>query len=73
MDDTDRYRDVVRSTAESLGLLDAAGRLVPLDSLMIVDYVMALEEAASVQVPVALVRNAHFESLESVAKMLAQV
>lgn len=65
------HREVVRGVAESLGLLDANGALIKLDSLMIVDLVVALEEAAAVQIPAGELRPQSFESLDSVAALMA--
>jgi acyl carrier protein len=67
------YRNLVETTAQSLGLLDADGNLVPLDSLMVVDLVVALEEAAQTRIPVNRIRSEAFESLDSVARLIADL
>jgi acyl carrier protein len=67
------YHDTVITTAKSLGMLDSDGQLVRLDSLMIIDLVLALEDAAGVQIPVASLREDVFGSVDSVAQMLSDL
>jgi hypothetical protein len=65
-------RDNVRRVAASLGLLDPQGRLVPLDSLMVIDFVIALQEEFHVRVPATQLQSGEtFASIDSVATMLA--
>ncbi len=70
---TDDYEAVLRA-AKDLGLIDSAGNLMKLDSIMIVDFVIALEQSAGgIEIPLASVRPDVFRSIESVAQMLAGV
>jgi acyl carrier protein len=62
--------ELVRAAAQRLNLLDERGRLMPLDSLGIIDMVLALESSTKVQIPTAALRQESFESLEAIAEML---
>jgi acyl carrier protein len=62
--------EVVRAAAKKANLLDGEGRLVPMDSLAIIDLVVALEAALRIQIPTANLRQEVFESLETVAQMI---
>ena len=53
--------------------IDASGQLVRLDSLMIVDLVIALEEAAGMQIPATALSEAAFRSVDTVARLLADL
>lgn len=65
------YRDTAIQAAKSLALLDGTGALIRLDSLMMVDFVIALEDAAGIQIPIASLNEDVFGSIDSVAKMLS--
>jgi hypothetical protein len=65
------YRELVEDTVRSLGLLDARGALVRLDSLMILDLVIALEDPLGVTIPMGELPDGTFDSIDSVANMLA--
>lgn len=64
--------EAVRSVAQSLGLLRADGGLQRLDSLGMIDLIVALEEATGVSVPAASLREESFESIESLAELLEE-
>lgn len=66
----DSSHDLVRRAAESLGLLESDGKLMPMDSLMVIDLVVALEEMVGARIPVTELEPEVFESLDSVARML---
>lgn len=68
-----KYQEIVRKTAMTMNLLDGRGKLLPLDSLSIIDFVLALETASQVQIPTASIREETFESVETIAEMLAEL
>jgi acyl carrier protein len=63
----------VASVAAMLGLLDANGDLLALDSLMVLDFAIALEEQIGVQVPATSLTPEVFTSVDSVARMLVEL
>ncbi|HEY4055132.1 MAG TPA: phosphopantetheine-binding protein [Kofleriaceae bacterium] len=69
----DRWIKIATDAAASLGLLDASGRLVRLDSIGVVDYAVALEEAVGTEIPPDALDRESFTSLEAVAALLARV
>ena len=64
------YRESVVAAARELGFIDPAGKLVPLDSLMIVDLIIALEDKTGVEVPADAVSEQTFASIETITAML---
>ena len=60
----------VTEAARSLGLLDADGKLVRLDSLMMVDLVIAIEDFTGLAIPADVLREETFQSIESVTAMV---
>jgi hypothetical protein len=64
------HLEVVRDTAQSLGLLDESGRLMRLDSLSIMDLLNELERATKVMIPTGSLRQESFSSLETIAQLL---
>lgn len=67
------YRQTVIDAADSLGLLDGDRQLIRLDSLMVVDLVVTLQDAVGVTIPVAVLAEETFRSIDTVAEMLQQV
>jgi acyl carrier protein len=67
------HRETVASVAQALGLLDASGNLLALDSLMIVDFTIALEEKIGVEITPLSLRPEVFMSIDSVAQMLTEL
>ena len=67
------HQQQVMEAAQTLGLLDADRRLVRLDSLMVIDLVIALEDITGLAIPPDALREETFESLESVTKMIVAV
>lgn len=65
------YVQIVHEVAVSLGLLDAEGRLVKLDSFALLDFVVAIERAAKVEIPTSALRPEAFASVETVAALIA--
>ena len=65
--------ELVREAASSLGLLDAEGRLVDLDSLTILDLVEKLETKGGITIPTASLRQEAFTSIESIANLLTEL
>jgi acyl carrier protein len=63
----------LREIITRLGLVDARGRLIPLDSLGIVDLVVELEALFKVRVPPAYMSVARFRDIETVAKMVDEI
>ncbi len=67
------YQQAVTDTAKHIGLLDAKGGLVELDSLMIADFATALEDKLDVKIPMAALTVETFSSVASVARMLSEL
>jgi acyl carrier protein len=65
------YPNVVREAAGSLDFLDPTGELVPFDSLMVLDLVVALEARIDVMIPLGSMRPEAFVSIDEVARLLA--
>jgi acyl carrier protein len=63
-------RDIVVTVARSLGLLDASGNLLPLDSLMVVDLAVALEAEIGVEIPAMSLTPEAFESLDAIGDLV---
>jgi acyl carrier protein len=66
-------RDQISRVAESLGLLDERGDLLTLDSLMVMDFLVAIENALGVQIPVADLQEEAFRSLDSVTVLIEKL
>jgi acyl carrier protein len=68
------YLETVRKAAGTLNLLDpATGKLVPMDSLSVLDLVNELETATQVSIPTNELRAEAFASLETVAELLQKL
>jgi acyl carrier protein len=65
------YRAAVQKTVRELGFEANDGTLVSLDSLMIVELVMALERETGLEIPIE--DDETFVSIDSVATMLSQL
>ncbi len=63
---------LVTNIAKKLKFLDGDGRLKRLDSMSILDFVVELETALSLEIPTAILRQEVFDSLETVAAMLTE-
>ena len=61
--------EMVRSIASDLRVLDDDGGLRPLDSLTLVEFVNALEDASGVDLRGIRITIEHFRSVESVVKL----
>jgi acyl carrier protein len=66
-------REIVINAAKSLGLLDNSGELVKLDSLMIVDFLIAIEDVVHVQIPLTNLTEETFRTVDSVTQMVSEV
>lgn len=69
--DSKDYAKSVREIAQAQGLLRAGDQLAELDSLGMLDFVIALEKALGVRVPNRVLRPETFGSIETVVAMLA--
>lgn len=67
------YLQSVKDAAKSLNLLDGSGKLVPLDSLTVLDLVNEIERVTNVSVPTTELRPEAFGSVETVAELLEKV
>jgi len=67
------YHAQVTAAAQSLGLLNAAGELIALDSLAVADFVVALEDSVGTRIPMLALTEQAFSSIDSVARMLEDV
>ena len=63
----------VTEAAKTLNLLDHTGKLIPLDSLTVLDLVNELERVAQVSIPTSELRPEAFVSVETVAELLGKV
>ena len=66
-------RDVVVTVARSLGLVDASGNLLPLDSLMVVDLAVALEAEIGIEIPAMSLTPEAFKSLDTIADLVTEL
>lgn len=64
--------EVVREVADSFNLVGGDGQLLPLDSLTLVDVLVALEQRLSVQIPPEIISIESFASIESIVAMVEQ-
>jgi acyl carrier protein len=64
---------VVKDCAAKLKLLNANGQLRRIDSMALIDLVIELEYVAKVVIPPTSIGIEHFESLESIVKLLEQL
>jgi acyl carrier protein len=64
------HLETVVKAASAVKLLDAAGKLVPLDSLSVLDLITEIETISSITIPTAEIRAESFESIETVAALL---
>lgn len=67
------WTEIVRTAAGGLGLLDENGALVSMDSLVLIDFVVELERLAEMDIPGDALRADMFESVDTVAAMLASL
>ena len=67
----EQVRPLIAGAAESLNLLDSSGDLQPLDSLAAVTLLMEIEKRTGLRVAPSELRIELFESLDSVARLVA--
>jgi acyl carrier protein len=66
------YLTLVKQVAGELNLIDDQGKVLPLDSLSMIDLVIALESSAGIAIPATSLRPEAFASVESIAELMAQ-
>jgi acyl carrier protein len=66
-------RNLVLAVARSLGVLDAAGNLTRLDSLMVVDFALALEEKLGTEIPAMSLTLGVFQSIDSITELVTEL
>jgi acyl carrier protein len=64
--------EIVRSIASNMRVLDGDDRLRPLDSLTMIEFVTAIEDATGVDLLGIQLTIEHFVSVGSVVSLLAQ-
>ncbi|MBA3454484.1 MAG: hypothetical protein H0T42_15450 [Deltaproteobacteria bacterium] len=67
------HHEIARTVAEEFGLLEPNGTLAQVDSLTMIDIVVALEDAANVKIPAHELRAETFMSLDSIVAMLGRI
>lgn len=67
-----KFVNAIRKVARPLGLLNADGSLKKIDSLDMINLIVAVEELTGVSVPAASLREEAFESVESLSALLEQ-
>ena len=67
------YAKVVAEVAKGLNLLDKGGNLAALDSLSVLELITSIEDATMIIIPTVEIRAEVFESIESVAALLARL
>jgi len=67
------YIEVVRRVLQRMSLLNAAGGIVQLDSLTVIDLVIELETDSGVEIPTTALRAESFASVESLAQLIAEL
>jgi acyl carrier protein len=65
-----KHVETVTAAAKTLSLLDSEGRLVKIDSMTIIDFVVELEERTRLEIPPSKMTNDSFKTIESVAELL---
>lgn len=68
-----KNEDTVREVAAKLGMLDASGNLMEMDSLTVLDFVTELEGKIGKTIPTVHVRRSNFESVKAVSVLLDQL
>jgi acyl carrier protein len=63
---------IVAQAASSLGLLDSDGRLVDLDSVMLVDLLLEIETKHSLKLPLEKLSAQSVKSVDAVAIVVAE-
>ncbi len=58
------------AVARKLNMVAQDGELVRLDSIMIIDFVLALEQATAIRIPNSVLNPEHFDSYTSIESML---
>jgi acyl carrier protein len=64
---------MVRNIVDELGLLEENGALAQLDSLTMLDLVVALEDAAKVKIPPHELRAESFVSVDAIVALLGRI
>jgi acyl carrier protein len=67
------YLDTIRAAAQTLNLLDDQGKLVPLDSLSVLDLVNEIERVTQISIPTSELQAEAFQTLESVSALLQKL
>jgi len=62
--------EVVREVAGSFNLLDGSGQLLPLDSLTLIDLLVALEQRFEIQIPPEIISVDAFASVASLTGLV---
>jgi len=67
------HLDMVREIATSMMLVDEGDRLREMDSLMVVEFLTALEARTQITIPVGSIQQEMFQSVESIAAVLTDL
>jgi acyl carrier protein len=68
--DADELKARITRTAMLLNVLEPNGDLQPLDSLQMIDFVVALEEELGMQIPTPMLRFEVFKSIDAMRTLL---
>jgi acyl carrier protein len=67
------YRSIVVGAATRMNLIGPKGELLHVDSLAIVELVLALERATQLKIPNTALKPEVFASVDSIVAMLSEV
>jgi acyl carrier protein len=68
-----KYLQTVIESAQRLNLFAPDGKLIALDSLTLVDFVVELEKVSGITIPTSSMSEAALASVESVAELLSEL
>ena len=66
------YADTVRTVAREFGLLGEQDQLTKMSSIALMDFVVALEDVAALEIPPDELLSEHFQGVATVAAVLAR-
>jgi acyl carrier protein len=69
--DNASYQVTIIRVATQMGLINSQGELLAIDSLTMIDLLVALEEAVGFEIPITNVRENTFNSIDAISELVA--
>ncbi len=69
--DNANYQVTIIRVATQMGLINSQGELLAIDSLTMIDLLVALEEAVGFEIPITNVRENTFKSIGAISELVA--